>query len=68
MTRKALTAAQLRRAISARMERKQRLHSLKDDPNPQVREVYISALAYCDALGDVLQAIDNKSTYWLERD
>ena len=67
MTRKPLTIAQLRNAVETRKGKvKASVDAFKGSDNPQVHDMYLKASGELEALVGVLEAIEQRTVYFLE--
>jgi hypothetical protein len=65
--RKPLTIGQLRNAVEIRKAKVQgSVTAFQGSDNPQVRDMYLKASGELEALTGVLEAIEQKTVYFLE--
>jgi hypothetical protein len=65
--RKPLTIAQLRDAVTKRIDKvTESVDAFAGQTNPQVREMYLKAYGERDGLKTVLDAIEQRTVYFLE--
>ena len=68
MTRNPVTMRQLERAIRIALSKQHSyVAAFRSDPNPQVQEQYHKATGQVEAFSSILDAIDRRSTYMLEK-
>lgn len=65
--RKPLTIAQLRKAVNKRIDKvSESVDAFTGATNPQVRDMFLKSSGELDALNLVLQAIEQRTVYFLE--